>query len=203
MSETKVWEGPPIEAWASAWRPQEAAARLAGVTAPWMVVGGWALDLWLGRETRKHEDLEIAIRREDFPQFRAALAGLDVYTIGDGEVKALPEGHEPPAHRHQNWIAEGQAWRMDIMLEPGDAETWAYRRNPAFTAPRGWMTARTEDGVPYLRPHGVLFFKSKAPRPKDEADLDMALPLLDAEARAWITEAIARFEPQSPWQGRF
>lgn len=199
MSEPKVWEGPPIEAW----RPQDAAARLAGVTAPWMVVGGWALDLWLGRETREHEDLEIAILREDFPQVRDALAGLDVYAIGDGEVRALPADEAPPPHRHQNWIAQGQAWRMDIMLEPGDAQTWAYRRNPEFTAPRAWMTGTTADGIPYLRPHGVLFFKSKAPRPKDEADLKAALPHFDAESRAWIADAIARFEPQSPWRGRF
>jgi alpha-D-ribose 1-methylphosphonate 5-triphosphate synthase subunit PhnH len=49
----------------------------------------------------------------------------------------------------------------------------------------------------------VLLYKSKAPRPKDEADLALALPRLDNEARVWLAEAIARFEPASPWRARF
>ena len=197
---TKHWDGPPLEAWA-AWSPQEVATRLAGVTAPWCVAGGWALDLWLGEQTRPHGDLEIAIQREDLPQIRAAL-GLPLHVAGDGEVRRLADDQAPPHHRHQNWVREGEAWRMDIMLEPGDAETWVYRRDPNLTAPRAWMVG-VAGQVPYLKPQGVLLYKSKSPRPKDEADLARALPCLDHEARAWLNEAIARFEPASPWAGRF
>lgn len=197
---TEHWDGPPLEAWA-AWSPQEAAARMACVTAPWCVVGGWALDLWLGEQTRPHGDLEIAIRREDLPQVRAAL-GLPVHAVGDGEVRLLADDQPTPLHRHQNRVREGQVWRMDIMLEPGDARTWTYRRVPGLTAPRAWMTGVSKDGVPYLKPQGVLLYKSRAPRPKDEADLALVLPHLDQEARAWLADAIARFEPDSPWRGR-
>ena len=150
---TKHWDGPPLEAWA-AWSPQEAATRLAGVTAPWCVAGGWALDLWLGEQTRPHGDLEIAIQREDLPQIRAAL-GLPLHVAGDGEVRRLADDQTPPQHRHQNWVREGEAWRMDIMLEPGDAETWVYRRDPNLTAPRAWMVG-VAGQVPYLKPQGVF-----------------------------------------------
>jgi len=92
---------------------------------------------------------------------------------------------------------------MDIMLEPGDPETWVYRREPGLTAPRAWMVGASDHGVPYLKPQGVLLYKSKAPRPKDEADLALALPRLGPEARAWLANAVARFEPGSPWLGRF
>ena len=63
MSESKRWDGPPPEAWSMAWTPDQAARALEGVSAPWAVAGGWALDLWHGMQTREHEDLEIAVRR--------------------------------------------------------------------------------------------------------------------------------------------
>lgn len=197
----KHWDGPPIEAW-EPWTPQEAARRLAGAGESWCVVGGWALDLWLGAPTRPHADLEIAIQREGLARVRRAL-GLPFHAVGDGEVRLLAGGEPTPGNRHQNWVCEDGRWRLDVMLEPGDAQTWVYRRNPDLRASRAWMTGTTGDGVPYLRPQGVLFYKARAPRPKDEADLAVALPRLEPEARAWLADAIAQFEPASPWRGRF
>ena len=68
------WEGPPLDAW-EPWRPDEVAARLSGIAAPWCVVGGWAIDLFLGRETRPHGDLEISIPRSAFAEVRDRLSG--------------------------------------------------------------------------------------------------------------------------------
>jgi hypothetical protein len=41
----------------------------------WWVAGGWAIDAWIGRATREHEDLEISILREDQASFRSYLDG--------------------------------------------------------------------------------------------------------------------------------
>ena len=57
---------PDLDAW-RAWHPDEAAHLLAGTEVPWAVAGGWAIDLHLGRQTREHGDLEVAIPRADFP----------------------------------------------------------------------------------------------------------------------------------------
>ncbi|MGM7683701.1 nucleotidyltransferase domain-containing protein [Cytobacillus sp. Hm23] len=32
---------------------------------PWFIAGGWAIDLFIGKQTRPHHDLEIAIFRKD------------------------------------------------------------------------------------------------------------------------------------------
>ncbi|MCL4541605.1 MAG: hypothetical protein M1396_04620 [Chloroflexi bacterium] len=32
---------------------------------PWFIAGGWAIDLFLGRQTRAHKDVEIAVLRQD------------------------------------------------------------------------------------------------------------------------------------------
>ena len=36
-----------------------------GFDGPWYVAGGWAIDLFLGRSTRAHSDVDIAILRRD------------------------------------------------------------------------------------------------------------------------------------------
>jgi len=123
------WDGPPLEAW-KPWTPAEAARVLAGCAADWCVVGGWAIDLSLGRQTRAHEDLEIAIARADLPLVRAHLeaAGLRLHAVGDGEVRALAPGAVTPPEKHQNWALDPIAneWRIDVMLEPGDESNWVF-----------------------------------------------------------------------------
>lgn len=200
------WDGPPLESWRP-WTPSEAATRLAGVGVPWCVVGGWAIDCWLGRTTRDHDDLEIAIIRADFAALRDHLAPFRFHAVGGGEVRALPRGAGPealpPPDKHQSWVLDeaADAWRMDVMLEPGDAETWVFRRDEGVTAPRGEMTG-TRDGVPYLVPAAVLLYKAKLLRPKDQADFETCLPALAPKDCAWLLAALQRVHPGHPWGAR-
>lgn len=196
------WDGPGLEAWRGAWTPWEAAEKLAGVDAPWCVVGGWAIDLFLGRETRSHGDLEIAIVRADLPAVRAHLADYRFHAVGDGEVRALAPGEPPPDDRHQTWLLDeaAQLWRMDVMQEPGDHSTWVCRRDETITAPRERMIG-VRDGVPYLRPEGVILYKAKSRRPKDEADFAACRGRLGDEARSWLRAALERAYPGHEWIG--
>lgn len=56
--------------WEGAWRPEQVAGRLAGVSAPWCIAAGWALDLFRGRQSRPHSDLEIAVPSDGFMEIR-------------------------------------------------------------------------------------------------------------------------------------
>ena len=171
MSETKRWDGPPIETWTMAWTPKQAAAALEGVSAPWAVAGGWAIDLWLGEQTRAHEDLEIAVPAIFFPEVQARLEarGLTLFSNDNGEVIALAPGESPAGRGFQVWAADPavDGWRMDVFCEPGDAETWIYRRTGEFSAPRAWASGRSRAGIPYVAPQIVLLFKAKWMRDKD------------------------------------
>lgn len=197
------WDGPPIDAW-EAWTPWEAAERLDGVEVPWCVVGGWAIDLALGETTRPHEDLEIAVLRGDLAAIRRHLAELAVHVAGGGEVRRLNPTEETPPHLHQHWVLDTEAdrWRVDLMAEPGDRETWVYRREPTLRAPRASMVGLSADGIPYLRPHGTLLFKAKLSRPKDRRDFDSAVGALESAEHDWLLEALRRFHPGHPWIGR-
>lgn len=201
------WDGPPLEAWSGAWTPAEVAARLAGVGVPWCIVGGWSIDLALGEVTREHEDLELAILRPDHLTVRRQLRPLAFRAVGDGEIRLLGDDEVLPERLHQSWGLDEDAneWRVDVMIEPGDADTWIYRRDESISAPRSFMVGVTDDGIPHLRPHGALLYKalpsSGEIRPKDQADFDVAAPRLADDERAWLVEVLTRLRPEHEWLG--
>lgn len=69
-----------------------------------IVDGGWGVDALLGRQTRRHGDLDIALRFEDLPRIRQALEGLgygEVPKSGSSEwqfVLGDTAGHEIDVH---------------------------------------------------------------------------------------------------------
>ncbi len=188
------------DAW-SAWHPRELARRLHGVARPWCVVGGWALDLWHGAETRPHDDLEFTILRPDFPAFRTVFADLRLHAAGDGKVTLLAPQETPPADIAQVWCEDvaARCWRVDMMLEDGTPDLWVYKRDPAIRRPRGEMVRMSAEGIPYLAPEAILLFKAKYRRDKDEADFTRALPKLGAAQRNWLKACIARAHPSHAW----
>jgi hypothetical protein len=189
---------PDVSAW-DAWHPAEVARRLEGIDVPWAVIAGWSLDLFRGEQTREHEDLEIGIPEQAFAAVREALAGLEVLAIVDG--KAVEATGETLAVSHQTWVREPETglWRLDVIREPWDGDTWICRRDPRIRRPRAELIARTADGIPYQRPEIALLFKAKRTRDKDRADFDAVFALLDADARAWLRGALELAHPRHEW----
>jgi hypothetical protein len=203
MTDAKHWDGPPIEAW-EPWSPEQVNAVLKDAGVPWAVVGGWAIDLFLGRETRHHEDIEIEIPRSAFDDVRLQLSGYRLHAVGDGEVRRLGAVSPLPVDKHQCWVLDEAAgkWRLDVMCIPGDAQIWRYRRDERINAPREWMIGRSDSGIPFLVPEAVLLFKAKYGREKDEADFAAALPEMTDQARDWLRNALSRVHPEHAWLGR-
>jgi hypothetical protein len=172
-----------LDAW-QPMTPDEVGRRFHGIAAPWCIVGGQAIDLWLGRQTRAHDDIEISILREDLGQFRAALPECEFYAAGSGQVTFLG-AEQPTADIHQVWCLDRELknWRLDIMIEPGTRSdggyaTWRYRREASIQLARDLMTLTTTAGVPFMRPDCVLLFKAKYMREKDQADFQAVLDRL-------------------------
>ena len=199
-------EVPHHDAW-DAWRPEDVVERLRDYRGTWCVAAGWAIDLYLGRVTRKHSDLEIAIPRSEFPRLRPLLAADHTLCgVRTGRVFRLEDWQEPPPEPyHQVWLLDeaAGAYRMDVFLEPGSADTWISHRDPRITVPYPDAVARTAEGIPYLRPEVVLFTKAKNDREKDLADLESAWSTLDDRARGWFLDAVALVHPDHHWLARF
>ena len=194
---------PDQEAW-SPWTPTDLFKQLAHVERPWCIVGGWALDVWQGQQTRTHEDLEFTILREDFPVFREALGPLDFYAVKGGVFELLESNCEPAADIFQIWCFDtvAQAWRVDMMIEPGTPDRWVYKRDTSITGERSEMVCTNEAGIPYLRPAAILLFKAKHLRKKDQADFNLALPRLSPVERQWLMEHLAQVHPGHEWLAR-
>ncbi|WP_305788235.1 nucleotidyltransferase domain-containing protein [Symbioplanes lichenis] len=104
--------------WSSCWAPDQVAHHLAGVATPWCVAAGWALDLFRGRQTRSHGDIEIAIPAAGFPGIRSRFAGYSFDTVDSGRIweDATPGQRATladllarvhPGHRWLAYLSEG------------------------------------------------------------------------------------------------
>jgi GNAT superfamily N-acetyltransferase len=198
---------PDLGAW-DAWRPREIADRLSGVDFRWHVAGGWAIDLWresLGLDQlREHGDLEIAVPRADFVAVAAAFEEFALFSAGSGAIVPIRDRTVAPEPR-QVWVADlaVPAYRTDVFLEPGDAETWICRRGEGITRPMSDAVGRTADGVPFLVPECVLLYKARwSELAKNEIDFAASVPLLDLDARSWLADALANAHPGHPWIAR-
>jgi hypothetical protein len=191
----------PDDAEWAAWRPEDAAGRLAGVEAPWAVSAGWAIDLFLGRERREHEDLEIGVPADRFDEIAAALGDLEFYVVTRGTVEPLAQARQLMKTTHQTWGLDQKAnvWRLDVFREPHADGRWICRRDETIRLPYDELIEHSADGIPYQRPEVVLLFKAKQARPKDESDLAAVLPQLSAERRQLLAEWIEQVHPGHFW----
>ncbi|MFF2750577.1 nucleotidyltransferase domain-containing protein [Kitasatospora sp. NPDC058048] len=186
--------------WSSCWTPSEVAQRLAGIGTPWYVAAGWALDLFRGRRTRAHGDIEIAIPAAGFPEVRSRFPGYVFDAAGSGRIweDAAPE---VLAAVHQTWLRDPVTgnYLLDVFREPHDGDTWICRRDETIRLPYPDIILRTRDGIPYLAPELVLLFKAKHVRRKDQSDFDATVPHMTPAQRATLTGLLARVHPGHPW----
>jgi hypothetical protein len=185
----------------SSFRPADAKALFEERLA-WWVAGGWAIDLAVGRQTRPHDDLDIAVLRRDQPALVSVLDGWDVRLAAEpGALEPWDLGERVPAELHALWCRPSgdEDWAFEILLNDAEDDDWLFRRNNAVRLPLHQMGRVSADGVPFLAPEVVLLFKAKNVRDRDELDLQLSLPMLSAERRAWLRDAIAVVHPDHPW----
>jgi hypothetical protein len=177
-------------------------AALRDLDAPWAVAGGWAIDLALGRVTRAHADVDVAVFRGDQDALRAALPAWDFAAVVGGRMTPWEPGArlELPVHEvHARPPAGAPPLALELLLNERDGADWVYRRDPAVRLPLARALQPGPGGVRVLAPEVVLLYKSRAPRPADEADFLAARPLLDAQSRAWLRAALLHARPDHPW----
>jgi GNAT superfamily N-acetyltransferase len=173
------------------YREAVSACTAAGI--PCWVAGGWALDLFHGRQTREHGDTDILIRREDQERLFDAFPGWEIY-----RTHAPGLGHwngVPFLDTTSNvWLrrTEDSPWGLEVMFMDARDGEWVYRRNPAIRGRLDEMGLVTADGIPYLRPEIQLLYKvgSSVRREKDTEDMLRILPILPADAKAWLAGAL-------------
>jgi len=196
----------PLGRW-QPWHPREVAAFFASLQAPWWISGGWAIDLFLGRQTREHEDIDVQVLRRDQQAVRAHFGAWDV------QAALQPPRDESWPFRlwrrdetldlaiHDIWLrtTATEPWAIQLMMADTDGEQWQFRRQPTICRSVAAIGGVTVEGIPYLAPEIQLLYKAKGLRPKDETDFKQTLPALDQERRQWLTDALIMTHPDHPW----
>jgi GrpB-like predicted nucleotidyltransferase (UPF0157 family) len=186
--------------------PVEAVVReLKGYAHHWFISSGWALDLFLGRVTRVHHDIDVSIACVDQLSLQQHLSaqGWKMVTPFEGRLEPWPPHMFLELPRHQVHAHRDGAF-IDFLLSDMSAGFWHYRRDPAIVRQFDRAVLHSPQGIPFLAPECVLLFKSKntsdkSERAQDQIDFDAAHLQLETERRAWLRWALLATEPAHPW----
>jgi hypothetical protein len=192
------------------WSPQEVAALFAQFSGQWWIAGGWAIDLYLGRQTREHQDIDVQVLRRDQRAVRALLGTWDVQAaLLPPRDEAWPfrtwrQGEDLLPDLHDIWCrrAPSEPWALQLMIADTREEWWLFRRLPVITRPVSTLGSVTAEGIPFLAPEIQLLYKARGRRPQDEADFVETLPALTPARRLWLKEALVLVHPEHPWLDR-
>ncbi len=186
----------------------------------WALCGGWAVDSWLGKHSRDHGDIDLAVFVDDQ---RALYDHLDGWQMlghdeaweavgGVGADNSWWDGTRllgVPSHIHarpperagtvpNNGIATLEdGFLLDIQMNDRAAEAWRLHADPEITLPFDRAIQTSPWGIPTASPEVLLFYKAQDLRRRDKTDFTALLPLLSEEQRTWLREAIAALG--HPW----
>jgi hypothetical protein len=177
-------------------------ALFATLPCPWCFCGGWAIDLFLGRQTRPHKDVDVAVLRRDQLLCRSHLQGQGWHleVAADGGFLPWPDGVALESPLHAVWCKHDgfDPPFVEVLLNEVDGGRFVFRRNRSITLPLDRAFLRSADGLPFLAPEVVLLYKSSRAQ-QYEADFQAALPALGRLSRAWLKDSLGMLRPDHPW----
>ncbi|WP_028552123.1 nucleotidyltransferase domain-containing protein [Paenibacillus sp. UNC451MF] len=193
----------------------------------WSICGGTAIDLFLGRQTRTHKDLDVAVFWEDrnsIIEFMLSSGWRVLQACGGGVVHELNKKQDEPFEKRNLFCFTANENR--VILEPLGQERYKFglekleqrdftyveflfneRDTGDFYLPGEKKIKReiykailtTSNGVPYLAPEIVLFYKSSYLDGFDAADhykdFNVSVSYFNLEQKQWLREALEKEYP--------
>ncbi len=193
----------------------------------WCYCGGWAIDLFMGKESRPHKDLDIVI-------FDDQIKGTIAYMLEMGWNVEAPtrQGFVPvtvencDTYSFDNLWCMNRAYPMDyikvdeqstynfyhyertvqenmdfveIQLNAREEGYFVYRSNPSIRLELD-KAFYTYEGLPFLAPEIVLLYKSKYLSADNQNDFDLVVSKMNDAQKIWLKEAlILEYGNDHPW----
>ena len=164
----------------------------------WAIAGGWAIDLWLERQTRPHADVDVAVFRDEQSLLRATFEDWQFSMVVDGKLVPWPNDEILRLPDHEIHASTPNGTKIELLLNERRDDVWLFRRDASIELPIARALRRAQS-VPVLAPEIVLLYKSKNPRATDDDDFAAALPSLDDATRAWLRSALTRTAGPRRW----
>ncbi|OMF37667.1 hypothetical protein BK133_03745 [Paenibacillus sp. FSL H8-0548] len=166
----------------------------------WCIAGGWALDLYVGKQSREHDDVDLIILREEqLTTFQYLSKDWTLYKAENGKLDRWEEG-EFLAVTNDIWVSKdsNSPWAFQIMLIDSNHDSWIYGREKSIRRPMADIIAKTKEGIPYLKPEIQLLYKggSLKIREKDHNDFLNVLPLLEPQSKEWLKASLQTQFPE-------
>jgi hypothetical protein len=170
----------------------------------WFLCGGWAVDAWVGGQTRDHLDVDLGVFEGDLEALRLHLEGWQLIAHDEAD----PDSTEPWAGRRLMLPAHIHARRdsfpeLDVQACEQSGDEWLLSREPRLAVELGAAVEKSPWRLPALVPELILYYKALELRSQDEADFETLLPGLTEWQKNWLRQAIGRGQPEHPWLGRF
>jgi hypothetical protein len=167
---------------------------------PWWVAGGWALDLFMGQQSRPHKDLDLGILRRDVKAVLAALDGWEFFAASGAELFGPLTG-DVRADVNSLWgrRIHTREWVVELMLDDSEGDQWVYRRDRRVRRPLDTLIRYDAERTPYLVPEVQLLYKSSHIRPEDSLDFERVSAFLDDASRQWLCGALGQLDRQHQW----
>jgi len=175
----------------------------------WSLCGGWAVDAWLGRQTREHGDIDVSVFAEHQHALFDHLAGWQLLAHSpdapghDGEWWDGRRRLNHPSHIHARppersgavpagGIATAEdGFTLEFQIDGLFGDEQILNKEPRVSLPLGRAVRLSPWGLPALVPEALLFYKSKDLRRRDKLDFLALVPHLTDEQRDWLRTAIS------------
>jgi Aminoglycoside-2''-adenylyltransferase len=194
MTYNEVWD--PIS-------PYELFNLLKDITIPWWIAGGWALDLFIGHQTRTHDDIDILVLRSDQKVLHQYLENWDLHLCDSpSSLRAWKSNEYLSVGVNNVWCRKQQTstWCFQIMLMDTEGGHWVFRRDKRVKGLITDIGKTSVDGIPYLRPEIQLLFKATGSlREKDIFDFKQVMSHLDNSAISWFRYNLSLVSPGHQW----
>ena len=194
----------------------------------WAFCGGYALDLFLNKETRKHSDIDICVFENDREMILDYMLfqGWKVYQfLGGGKVR--PVNTKTGSDSGRNFMCVKDGCRL-VQFSPSEEkgtlghefyhvgmERFDYleflfncKREDNFVFNLDLKLTRKmekailyNNGFPYLAPELALLYKScRADNPEYQYDYEVTVPHLSDEQLIWFHNGLEKLYPEGhPW----
>ncbi|MBE5779595.1 MAG: hypothetical protein E7331_09745 [Clostridiales bacterium] len=203
----------------------QAAKLLSAADFSWAVCGGFALELFLGRELRPHGDIDLCAFEADRSKIPAFMqkSGWQVYEFrGQGKVRLLEPGDASDPGRNLMCVLPGcslveffpseeegllyhqfyhtglkELNYLEFLFTPSAApNTYLFSANPPVSLPAEKALLRGTEGFPFLAPELALLYKALRPDEGPAAsDYQAVYPRLSPSQKQWFQLQLKKLCP--------
>ena len=157
----------------------------------WWIAGGWAIDLFLKKQTRQHDDIDVLIQRDDQFEIQKLLADWDLWAADPpGTLRPWKKGQFLQKGLQDIWGRKtaDDPWQIQIMLFDTENNDWIFKRDESIRKSLSSITIKSENGLSLLAPEVQLLYKSKSLRKKDQLDFENTLVALSDDQKNWLKQ---------------